>query len=334
MTSQYNCYTNYKNLKLIYEINNDNHQSITDVFKLMTYDIDGKIKNDNHKKLFDIRSSLLINSIEFSRPDLLCLQNVDYYSYNKLKSYFDKYIFSTNISYLFEVVDEMGKTKSKFIDLDLCFISKYIPKSIKVYSLPGIMTDNSCMMIIEFSNIIVINLDIQTYTNQDIDDHYSKCRFDLLKIVYELIETQYDGLNVILCGNFNFDLDDDKNYEFEMLNKIKKDLLFDDLQSGLTVNSDTNYLRWNQNLIDEKSRIHGILYRSFRKSWSSIGTKLVGLDNEYLSYDNSKWFYNNMSKAKNIDQLKGLKLNSSGTEYYIPFNPSTNYGVISMFKIK
>ena len=88
----------------------------------------------------------------------------------------------------------------------------------------------------------------------------------------------------------------------------------------MTVNSDTNYLRWNQNLIDEKSRIHGILYRSFRKSWSSIGTKLVGLDNEYLSYDNSKWFYNNMSKAKNIDQLKGLKLNSSGTEYYIKFN--------------
>ena len=340
------CYLSFKDLKLDYEEHYMNFENVPNTFKLMTYNIWGLAKNDNLKKLFKLRKNLLIQTIEDSRADFLCLQEMSEFAYNELSEYIAKYKFASEKPYPSTSLD---RNRS----VDIYFMAKYVPKSIKVYSLPGILGYTNCMMIIEYPNLIIFNVYLQaggisSPGQENYWIHYSRCRYDLLNIIYDIVKSSYITNDVIICGDFNCDLNGSYNKtaesalnhwtELEMIDKLKNDLYFIDtvepaLSSAFNTEDTTfNFMRWNQKLVEKHYRYDGIFYKPNIKSWNIMGTKLIGKEYEHLSYVDSKWFFENISDSKIIDQLRGIKTNSANTEFYIPINPSDHFGVMTMFK--
>ena len=340
------CYLSFKDLKLDYEEHYMNFENVPNTFKLMTYNIWGLSKNDNFKKLFRLRKNLLVQTIEDSRADFICMQEMSEFAYNELSEYIAKYKFASEKPYPSTSLD---RNRS----VDIYFIAKYVPKSIKVYSLPGILGYTNCMMIIEYPNLIIFNIYLQaggisSPGQQNYWIHYSRCRYDLLNIIYDIVKSSYITNDVIICGDFNCDLNGtyDKTAdsalghwtELEMIDKLKNDLYFTDtvepaLSSAFNTEDTTfNFIRWNQKLVEKHYRYDGILYKPNIKSWNIMGTKLIGKEYEHMSYADSKWFFENISDSKIIDQLRGIKTNSANTEFYIPINPSDHFGIMTMFK--
>lgn len=326
-------------LKLDYEKINSNYDSVPENFSLLTYNIWGLSTKEKFNTLFKLRKPLLLETLKEVNADLLCFQEMSHESYLEMEPFIKTYKFASEIPF-------PANKSIRNRNVDVYFLSKYRPKRIAVYGLPGVLNYENSMCIVEFSNLIIFNLYIQAGSKASLGQektwiHFSRCRYDILDRVYTMIKRSYARKSIVICGDFNFHLDGIKSDwpEVAIIEKLKSELGFIDTyrelntDAGLSEDTDKNLMRYNQKLVHKKYRYDGILYRPALDAWKSKESGLIGEKIRYLNQKDSKWFYENISEAikhgKSVDSLKGVKQNKTG--YNLPINASDHFGVLTKF---
>jgi hypothetical protein len=155
-----------------------------------------------------------------------------------------------------------------------------------------------------------------------------------------MIHDLYSEKAVIVCGDFNFHLDGTLEDwpELEGIDNLKRigladtyRMLYPDAAAhpGFTEDTDENFLRWNQKLLEKKLRYDAILYRG--EQWKPVQSELIGTNREQLSKGRTSWFLDNFSTAR----AKGREGNLKGynrVQNQIEINASDHFGVLTTFK--
>jgi endonuclease/exonuclease/phosphatase family metal-dependent hydrolase len=64
------------------------------------------------------------------------------------------------------------------------------------------------LLVVEYSNLVIFNLYNQAGSRSSPGQelkwiHYSRCRYDILETIYDMIKDSYAEKNSIICGDFN-----------------------------------------------------------------------------------------------------------------------------------
>jgi exonuclease III len=329
------CYTTEP--RLDYDKSYENYDDIPDNFKLMTYNIWGLAK-PKLQRLFKLRKDLLIKTISAANADMMCLQEMSEFAYEEIKEYITAQKFASEVPF-------KDTTQSRERSVEVYYVSKYKPKRVSIYGVPGVLNYKNTFMVVEYNNLVIFNLYSQAGSShspgqEEKGIHYARCRYDIMNIIYDMIKAKYKGFSVVFCGDLNFHIDGDKEEwpEAAMLDKFYRSGFIDtyrDLNKdlGLTENTDTNLMRYNQKLIVKKFRFDAVLYKPMRR-WQCKKAIVFGKELEYLNAEDSEWFYKTISDAQangiSIDKLRGAK--KHGSKYLLPINPSDHFGILTTFR--
>ena len=330
------CYFTEDKLKVDYDKSFEDGEAVPSTFSCLTYNIWGLARTEEQKHLFMLRQPLLERTIRETGADLLCLQEMSQFSYERLSMLIHEYPFASEIPY----------TARANRAVDTYFLSKYRPSRVILYGLPGVLGYEDCVLVVEFPNLVIFNLYNQAGSRSSPGQehkwiHYSRCRYDILQTIYDMIMRRYTDRDVILCGDLNFHLDGSIEDwpEVEMLTKYKTLGFIDTYRAlnpdkgGFTEDTDRNPMRWNQKLIEKQYRYDGIFY----KSVSSVpqSSALIGTEFECLDHLESKWFIKKISEVlpDNLDRLIQCPPDKDH-KIRLPINPSDHFGVLTSFRAK
>ena len=320
------------NMIIDYEESFSSYDSLPDSFSLLTYNIWGLSRTEKLQHLFSLRKNLLLQTLRSTKADIMCLQEMSQYSYEQLKEYVSEFAFASETPYPKYSTDRQR-------NVDVYILAKYKPKRIAVYSLPGVLSYKNSMCVLEYPNMIIFNIYIQAGSKLSPGQsetwiHYSRCRYDILNMIHNMIHSKYKGMNVIVCGDFNCNLDGDLDSWPELRVLEQYNGFIDTYRhlhsdSGFTEDTDLNLMRYNQKLVVKKYRYDAILYRPVGRQWIPTKSHIIGKRIQYLPLDESKWFFEEISDGKSIEDLKGVRFTKRG--YNIPINASDHFGVLTTF---
>jgi len=313
----------------------DDSDIVPSDFSVLTYNIWGLSINSDLQRLFSLRKHMLESTIRNCNADFICLQEMSDFSYDQLKDLIHEYKYASEKPYVKQI--------SRKRNADVYFMSKYKPSNITVYGLPGILCYNNSMIVAEYQNLVIFNVYLQSGTKKSPGQseswqQFSECRLHLLSVIYNIVST-YNNKNIVICGDFNFDLDGalDEWPELKIINTLKSDGFIDTFkfinphQNGYTEDTDHNFLRWNLKLIDKKYKFDAIFHK-FTTPVTIVSSKLIGFDVSYLDAENSKWFMDTFSDANgDYNKLKQVIKSYDGNNL-IPINASDHFGVLTVFK--
>jgi exonuclease III len=293
------CYVPTVYMKIDYQRSYTRFDSVPDTFSLLTYNIWG-LPKPKLKRLFKLRKPLLLKTLESTEADMFCLQEMSRMAYLELADWINQYAFASEVPF---PADTEGRNRS----VEVYFVSRYRPKKITVYGIT------------------------KTWI------HYSRCRYDIMNMIYDMVPKRKAA---VICGDFNFHLDGTEAEwpEMEMIRRFEHVGFVDTYRKihrvgGLTEDTDTNLMRWNQKLMEKKYRYDGILYRP--GNWSVVGSQVIGKDLVYLNEADSEWFYDEVSEAHKLggkSRLRGVRHTRKGMR--LPINASDHFGVLTKFRAR
>jgi exonuclease III len=339
------CYYPEEKLIVDYEIQYEDGEPVPENFSFLTYNIWGLARNENLRHLFSLRKDLLERTLRGTNADIMCFQEMSQFAFDQLTPFIDTYKFASEKPY---PAPGTKSTAERNRVVDGFVLSRFKPSRIVMYALPGVLNYNNCMCLVEYPNLVIFNLYNQAGSRLSPGQenkwiHYSRCRYDILQTIYDLIKTRYIAQNVIICGDFNFDLDGSVEAwpEIAMLDLLKQMGFVDTYRQlnagehGFTEDTDTNYMRWNQKMIEKHFRYDAILYKEAHpgsKHWTPRTSALIGTESLCLTPEESVWFLDTMSEAKGgrEAELRGCG-QAPGGELLIPINASDHFGVLSTF---
>lgn len=324
------CYFPNDALKLDYSATYDDGEAVPDNFSCLTYNIWGLAKDDKLKGLFKRRQALLEKTIAGTGADILCLQEMSPYSYGLMKKFIGGFRFASEVL-------TAGAMKGRNRGLEVFLLSKYKPCSVKIYGFKGVLGYDNTVMVVEYKNLVVLNVYSQAGSKFSPGQehkwlHYSRCRYDILNSMYNIVQTLRKTQRCIVCGDFNFDLDGAVADwpEKTMWQKFLRSRFVDTYRaanglatSGLTEDTDVNLMRYNQKLIEKRMRYDAILFRGGLRIASS---ELVGLEEECLSAAGTRWFLKNMAGAP-FEKLRPCSFDKTK----LSIHPSDHFGVLTKF---
>lgn len=335
------CYFTEGTLKIDYDQSFTDGESVPTTFSCLTYNIWGLAKTDEQKHLFGLRQPLLEKTIRESGADLLCLQEMSRFSYERLSPLIAEYRYASELPYPATGSRPVAERNRA---VDTYFLSKYKPSRTTLYGLPGVLGYEDCLLVVEFPNLVVFNLYNQAGSKSSPGQthkwiHYSRCRYDILQTIYDMIVRRYIDKSIIICGDFNFHLDGEIEEwpEMEMLHRFFALGFVDTFravnpsENGFTEDTDRNVMRWNQKLIEKHYRYDGIFYRRALESSVAVTSKLIGVDHQCLSAEESKWFIQKMSEVKPDELDLLVRCVQRSRKVHIPINASDHFGVLTQF---
>ena len=328
------CYLRAITANIDYEARYDNGEPVPDSFSFMTYNIWGLAKKEEHRHLFRLRKNLLIQTIRDADADLCFMQEMSEFSYGELaEPLINTYKFASETPYPATGSTSVANRKRS---VEVYCLSKYQPSRIRIIGIEGVLGYKNSFMIVEYPNLVVFNLYNQAGSKKSHGQihkwlHYSRCRFDILQTLYDIMESEFAGQNIILCGDFNFDLDGSRGDwpEVAMLRRFHRMGFVDTFRQrnphdpGYTEDTDLNFMRWNQKFIEKKYRFDAVLARG---PWVIHDSRLIGTESQLLDPTESEWFLKHMSEfVPGGEPLRG----TAGD--LIPINPSDHFGVLTKF---
>lgn len=333
------CYFPKDSLVLNYYQKYYDGEPVPENFSCLTYNMWGLAKDDKLKNLFTMRQSILEETVKDTNADIICLQEMSTFAYDKLKDFIKTYKFQSEAPFTATV-------KERNRGLEVYLLSKYKPSSVAIYGLKGVLGYDNSLMIVEYPNLVIFNIYNQAGSKYSPGQehkwiHYSRCRYDILKTMYDIFLEKYTKRNCIICGDFNFDLDGIKTDwpEKTMLQKFMRSRFVDTFRTlypdvkkypGYTEDTKINFMRYNQKLIEKQVRYDAILYRSVNNSSVISTSKLIGLKERCLTKEESEWFMQNMAGSKDKADLRTCKTHDNS----LSIHPSDHFGVLTKFSKK
>jgi len=329
------CYVPPHAIEVDYAARFPDGEHIPAAFSFLTYNIWGLAKSEHHRALFQLRRNLLVKTILEANADLCFLQEMSTFSYGELaEPLISKYKFASEVPY-----PAAGSTsvEGRKRQVEVYCLSRYQPSRIRVIGIEGVLGYKNSLMIVEFPNLVVFNLYNQAGSRKSPGQeykwlHYSRCRYDILEMIHDIMVAEFSDKNMILCGDFNFNLDGSRSEwpEIAMIRKIKRMGLSDTFRDknphdpGFTEDTDLNFMRWNQKLIEKKLRFDAVFARG---PWFIRDSRLIGTEIELLDPEGSAMFLQHISDYKSSagKELKGV------VDGLIPINPSDHFGVLTTF---
>ena len=331
------CYVSPADLTIDYEARFTDGEPVPPSFSLLNYNMWGLARKENQRRLFRLRKEFLQTTIAATGADIVCLQEMSAFAFHEMRPFIESYKFASEIPY---PATEENRNRS----VDTYCLSRYKPSRIVTYGIPGVLDYTNCFTVLEFPNLVVINLYSQAGSKYSPGQgpkwiHYSRARYDILETIYHLIVRDYSDVSTILCGDFNCDLDGSLEEwpELEMMQMMKDDgfkdtfrYLYPD-EPGYTEDTDLNHMRWNQKLMYKQYRYDAILYRRMGLGrWAPRASRIIGLESMYMNAADSAWFLAEISEAEGPALLHGVAADAAG-QMILPINPSDHFGVLTQF---
>jgi len=327
-----------------YEATFTDGEHVPDSFSCLTYNIWGLTRTEEQRHLFTLRKDLLVRTILEANADICCMQEMSTFAYEQLAGplihRIDPNTGRAMYAYASEVPYPVAGSKSveqRNRCVEVYCLSKYRPSRIRIIGLLGVLGYKNSLMILEFPNLVVLNLYNQAGSRKSPGQahnwaHYSRCRAEILQTIHDIITAEYAGKHIIFCGDFNFHLDGARGEwpELATMRRILHMGFVDTFRHrnphdpGYTEDTDLNFMRWNQKLIEKKYRYDGIFAKG---AWFIRDSRLIGTESQLLDEENSTWFLKNISEF-----VPGGAHKLAGThEGLVPINPSDHFGVLTKF---
>jgi len=318
-----------------YDIRYEGGEPVPASFSFLTYNIWGLAKKEVNKHLFGLRKNLLVGTILAADADLCFLQEMSQFAYGELEGpLIGRYPYASERPFPAAGTPTPAERRRQ---VEVYCLSKYQPSRIRMIGIEGVLGYKNSVMIIEFPNLVVFNLYSQAGSRSSPGQeqkwlHYSRCRFDILETIHDIMVRDYHGARMVLCGDFNFDLDGSRADwpEVAMLRKIKRLGFVDTFphvnpeDPGYTEDTTNNVMRWNQKLIEKHYRFDAVLAKGLRPTES----RLIGTESEELTPEATDWFIEKISEcAGDRSQLRGYDAATGRLQ----INPSDHYGVLTTF---
>jgi len=321
-----NCYVAPADLKADYEAVFSDGEPVPAHFSCLTYNIWGLGVTAVQQHLVALRADLLVSTIQTTDADLCFLQEMSAYAYGAIVPPLraSLYKYASEEPYI-------GSNRNR--NVEVYCLSKYKPSRIRVIGIDGVLSYKNSFMVVEWPNLVVINLYNQAGSRKSPGQeenwhHYSRCRRDILQTLFDLLLGEKDR-PILLCGDFNFDLDGATADWPEMasLALFKANGFVDTFRSvcrdpGYTEDTVANPMRWNHKRIEKQYRYDGI----FSKGLHIKSSMLIGQASRLLSPLDSVWFLTEVSDPLKADtEVRGLILDQ------IPIAASDHFGVLTLF---
>jgi exonuclease III len=332
------CYFSGDTLKLDYHIEYDDGEPVPDTFSCVTYNIWGLAMKPTLQTLFSKRHDILEKTIRDTNADIICLQEMSAFAYTKLKGFIATFPFASEVPY---TAGEAERNRA----VDVYLLSKYKPSAISIYGLKGVLEYENSLMVVEYPNLVIFNLYNQAGSRHSPGQehkwiHYSRCRYDILNTIYDMFMTRYKNKACILCGDFNFDLNESVREwpEMDMINKFKQSGFVDTFRKvhpdakkypGYTEDTRVNFMRYNQKLIEKRVRYDAILYKPASAHSFIKSSALIGKESACLNVADSKWFIDTIAGSKRPEDLRGC----IGSPARMSIHPSDHFGVLTKFGV-
>lgn len=288
-----------------YTILYDTNNVISTSFKIMTWNVWGMNKRNasGEKYLFlnelmFLRMEEVVKCIASDDPDIVVLLEMSHESISMLKGFMRKYkLHNTYKGYgnNFEVYpsDQMENIIGR--DLDNYVLSKYVPDKISQYCLKGNLGYTTGVTCVFFRDVCVIGCYLQAGSKfspgqESVWKHYARCRSEQIETINDIINHECNISNIILCGDFNMDLDGDvENWpEIESIVKLQAQdtwrMIYPNklTDPGLTEDTQINHMRWNMKFMEKTFRYDGIFIKNLSDDYKIFFAKGQNED-DYLA---------------------------------------------------
>lgn len=305
-----------------------------------------QIKNISSKKLNNYNK---IESIKIVSQNLLGLSNKEFFikkripyiisNLSKLKA--DLYLLQEVSNVILEKLKNSNEFKNHYFSIDTIdsdnrtqlqslIISKIKPIEYKSFYIGGISNYLNCFSIIRFQNVIIANVYVQAgnYDSPYLEDNwkkFQKCRIANLKYIKKYIYKKYfeKCKNIILTGDFNFDINENNHEKNIVINEYFK-MKQNNYQELISEDTSKNFFRYNIKQREKRKQ-----YDGFFLCGNIISTKPKLVNTKpifYLNKKESNIFINCLKKK--FDNLK-IKL----IDKKIPMFLSDHFGVSCEIKI-
>src|SRR5579872_4126369 len=254
-------------------------------FKVMTWNIWGMNKRgaSGEKYLFlnelmFLRMEEVVKCIARDDPDIIVLLEMSHESISILKGFMRKYKLHNiykGYGHHFEVhsPDQMEKLIGR--DLDNYVFSKYTPDKISQYCLKGNLGYTTGVTCVFFGDICVVGCYLQAGSKfspgqETVWRHYARCRSEQIETIDDIINQECTDKIIILCGDFNMDLDGNVEDWPEVASIAKLEvqdtwrMVYPDktITPGLTEDTHINHMRWNMKFMEKTFRYDGIFLKN------------------------------------------------------------------------
>jgi exonuclease III len=332
----YNCYIKEHNNGESTVYNIKGSKKINNQFKIATYNIMGIDTSREKKELIRRRIPLIASEIIDNDIDIVCFQEMSYTSYIELREELKDY----------EIWDFIEKGDMNFfmnhkrghaIECAVAIKRGLYPKKIIIEPIGGNITYTNSLLIVEFPNLVIFNCYLQAGTKfspglSSIYLHYARCRQQLLQYIIDKVK-EYESKPCIILGDFNIDLNSSPEDfpDIQYINKLKE-LEFKDnwkethRELGLTEDTDTNIMRWNDKFTKKQARVDGI----FSRGLNIIDAKIIGIKSILIEESDpyNIEFIKHFTAPDDINNPKLRKIDGK-----VPIFASDHYGLMSTLEI-
>ena len=231
-------------------------------------------------------------------------------------------------------------------DLEVYILSKHKPHSVYQYTLSGNLGYPNDIMIIVFSNLVIVNCYLQAGSKYSSGQehkwfHYSRCRIEELRAIKNILNTeQFKHKKIIIVGDFNFNISSSE----ESLSEWPENIIISEMnlldtwkelhpgEEGLTENTDINFMRYNTKFLEKKFRYDGIFYKNTEENTSVLtptSIELIGTTPINISEGLNYRFIEYLSDPTRKDELKGIDSETNR----VNIHPSDHFGLVANFTI-
>lgn len=336
-----NLHTDCENITLVVHNEYSNSTLVSKDFKICSWNVWGLTKKITPKFAswsIPKRLNIICDNILENNIDIICLQEVSNLVFETIQTRLgDQYDFYDN-----NINIELTLPKFKRSLENIFIVRKNIkPSLFQNYLLQGNLDFNNNINILEFPNVVIINGYFQAGSKfspgqENVAIHYSRCRYEQLKVLSQFIE-KYNDKPIIICGDFNFNLDGNLvNWpETKYLDFLKSNGFIDSYRHlfpniienpGYTEDTQINFMRYNNKYIEKQFRFDGILVKSLRPVDCAVLGMLPisGLTEEETAEVIENYVY------KKTEELSRARKKGNTIELW----PSDHFGIMSVLEFE
>jgi len=277
----------------------------------------------------------IVKCIMKEDPDVIILQEMSHESIGILVGIMRRYGIATKYKrygHHFETFTPNDLENSIGRDLDNYVLTKYIPKQITQFQLSGNLGYTSGITCVDFDDVCVVGCYLQAGSKhsvgqESVSHHYSRCRLEQLEAIGKIIDQECKNKSVILCGDFNMNLDGsiDEWPEVEGINKLNMQdtwKIVNPKDPGFTEDTFINHMRWNMKFMEKRYRYDGMFLKSDTIVLLPVDAKMVGTESCAMDDDMFDDFMRLLSNKSVIDNVQPRSKT---------YHPSDHFGVMTTF---